>query len=38
MSGFNVEYGSVKFSVIFIAEYGIIYFLRVLTRCIFLGT
>jgi len=35
VSGFNVEYGSVKFAIIFIAEYGIIYFLRVLTRCLF---
>jgi len=37
VSGFNVEYGSVKFSVIFIAEYGMIYILRVLTRGMFLG-
>jgi len=35
VSGFNVEYGSVKFAIIFMAEYGIIYFLRVLTRCLF---
>merc|ERR1712098_296351 len=30
VSGFNVEYGSVKFAIIFIAEYGIIYFFSVL--------
>jgi len=35
VSGFNVEYGSVKFAIIFIAEYGIIYFFRVLTWSLF---
>lgn len=37
VSGFNVEYGSVKFAIIFIAEYGIIYFLSVLTVYLFLS-
>ena len=32
VSGFNIEYGSVKFAIIFMAEYAIIYFFRVLTR------
>ena len=36
VSGFNVEYGSVKFAIIFIAEYGIIYLLRTLTIFLFL--
>jgi len=35
VSGFNVEYGSVKFAMIFIAEYGIIYFFSVLTIYLF---
>ena len=35
MSGFNVEYGSVKFAIIFMAEYGIIYFFSVLTCFLF---
>lgn len=35
VSGFNVEYGSVKFAIIFIAEYGIIYFFRVLSAYLF---
>jgi len=35
VSGFNIEYGASKFAIIFIAEYGIIYFLRVLTAFIF---
>lgn len=38
VSGFNVEYGSVKFATIFIAEYAIIYFLSVLTSYLFLST
>lgn len=37
VSGFNVEYGSVKFAIIFIAEYGIIYFFRVLRWFLFRG-
>lgn len=35
VSGFNVEYGSVKFAIIFIAEYGIIYFFSVLSSYLF---
>lgn len=35
VSGFNVEYGSVKFAIIFIAEYCIIYFFRILTATLF---
>ena len=35
VSGFNVEYGSVKFAIIFMAEYGIIYILSLLTAFIF---
>ena len=35
VSGFNVEYGSVKFAMIFMAEYGIIYILSLLTAFIF---
>jgi len=38
VSGFNVEYGSVKFATIFMAEYAMIYFLSVLTACLFLTT
>ena len=37
VSGFNIEYGSIKFALIFIAEYGIIYFFRVLTFFLFRG-
>ena len=35
VSGFNVEYGSGRFAIIFIAEYARIYFLRMISR--FLG-
>ena len=35
VSGFNIEYGSVKFAIIFIAEYGIIFILSLLTRYLF---
>lgn len=35
VSGFNVEYGSDKFAVIFMAEYGIIYIFSMLTSLIF---
>jgi len=35
VSGFNVEYGSIKFALIFIAEYGIIYILALLTSFTF---
>lgn len=37
VSGFNVEYGGVGFSIIFIAEYRMILFMGVLTRSVFLG-
>jgi NADH-ubiquinone oxidoreductase chain 1 len=35
VSGFNTEYGAGGFAIIFIAEYGSIYFLRLLTALIF---
>jgi len=35
VSGFNIEYGSVKFAIIFMAEYGIIFILSLLTRYLF---
>ena len=35
VSGFNIEYGSVKFAIIFIAEYGMIFILSLLTRYLF---
>lgn len=35
VSGFNVEYGAGGFAIIFIAEYGSIFFLRILSRVIF---
>ena len=35
VSGFNTEYSSGGFALIFIAEYGRIYFLRMITRVIF---
>lgn len=35
VSGFNTEYSSGGFAIIFIAEYGRIYFLRIVTRIIF---
>lgn len=38
MSGFNIEYGSVKFAMIFIAEYGIIYILSILTSHLFFSS
>lgn len=37
MSGFNIEYGSEKFAIIFLAEYGIIYVFSLLTSYIFLN-
>lgn len=37
VSGFNVEYGSGGFAVIFIAEYARIYFLRILSAFIIFG-
>lgn len=38
VSGFNTEYGAGGFAIIFIAEYGRIYFLRIITRHIFAPT
>lgn len=35
VSGFNTEYGARGFAIIFIAEYGRIYFLRIITSLIF---
>jgi NADH-ubiquinone oxidoreductase chain 1 len=35
VSGFNTEYGAIGFAVIFIAEYGRIYFLRIITSLLF---
>lgn len=37
VSGFNVEYGGGIFALIFIAEYGIIIFIRALTAMFFIG-
>lgn len=37
VSGFNVEYRGVGFAMIFIAEYRIILFMRVVTVSIFFG-
>lgn len=37
VSGFNIEYGGIKFALIFLAEYGIILFLSILTSS-FLST
>lgn len=37
VSGFNVEYRSGGFALIFLAEYGIILFMRILFCLIFLG-
>lgn len=38
VSGFNVEYGSVKFAIIFMAEYGIIYFFSLLSAYLFFSS
>jgi NADH:ubiquinone oxidoreductase subunit H len=35
VSGFNTEYGAGGFALIFIAEYGRIYFLSIITRQVF---
>lgn len=35
VSGFNIEYGSVGFALIFIAEYARIYFIRILISIVF---
>jgi len=37
VSGFNVEYGGGGFAILFIAEYGNILFIRIITSIIFLG-
>jgi len=37
VSGFNIEYGRGGFAVLFLAEYGIIIFMRYLTVLIFIG-
>jgi len=37
VSGFNIEYGSVKFAIIFIAEYAIIYIFRLLSASLIFG-
>lgn len=37
VSGFNIEYGGIGFALIFMAEYGSISFLRVITTSIFLS-
>jgi len=37
VSGFNIEYGAGGFALIFIAEYGSILVMRVLTSAIFYG-
>jgi len=37
VSGFNIEYGRGGFAVLFLAEYGIIIFMRYLMVLIFLG-
>jgi len=37
VSGFNIEYGSGLFALIFIAEYGRIFFLRMISSVLFLG-
>merc|ERR1712142_511661 len=36
VSGFNIEYGSGLFALIFIAEYGRIFFLRIISSALFL--
>ena len=37
VSGFNVEYRGVGFAIIFIAEYRIVLFMRIITGAIYLG-
>lgn len=37
VSGFNIEYGGGEFALLFIAEYGRILFIRVLTTILFIG-
>lgn len=38
VSGFNVEYGSEKFAIVFLAEYGIIYTFSIMTAFMFFNT
>jgi len=38
VSGFNIEYGRGGFATLFLAEYGIIIFMRYLVRYLFLGS
>jgi len=38
VSGFNIEYGRGGFAILFLAEYGIIIFMRYLVRYLFLGS
>lgn len=38
VSGFNIEYGSVGFAIIFIAEYARIFFISTLFRCMFFAS
>ena len=37
VSGFNIEYGSGGFALLFLAEYGRIIFISYLVSCIFFG-
>lgn len=37
VSGFNIEYGGIEFAFLFIAEYGSILFMRLVTSVLFLG-
>jgi len=37
VSGFNIEYGSGAFALLFLAEYGRIIFISFLIVCLFLG-
>ena len=37
VSGFNIEYGSVKFAIIFMAEYAMIISIRLLTAVFIAG-
>jgi len=38
VSGFNIEYGSVGFALIFMAEYARIYFISILFTVVFLSS
>lgn len=38
VSGFNIEYGGGEFAFLFIAEYGRILFIRVVTAVLFMGS